>query len=316
MLKYILRRLLLILPVLLAVTFVIFTLLYFTDGNPARAILGETATDEAVAALEEELGLNDPFIVRYFTYLANLLQGDWGTSYKTTRPVLEELFSRFPTTLTLAALSIVLAVAIGIPTGIISATKQYSLFDNTSMVFALTGVSMPNFWQGMILIIVFSVWLGWLPVSGIDTPLHWILPTITVGTSTTAIITRMTRSSMLDVIRQDYVRTARAKGQKESVITLHHQLKNALIPVITVVGLQFGALLGGAVLTETVFAIPGLGKLMVDSIRDRNYPIIQGGVLLIAITFAFINLLVDVLYAYMDPRIKANYVQAKKRRST
>ncbi len=311
MLNYIIKRLLLVLPVLLAVTFVIFTLLYFTPGNPAKAMLGEVASPEALADLEEELGLNDPFLVRYGNYLLGLLQGDMGTSYRTDRPVAEELFSRLPTTLNLALLSILIAVAIGIPVGIISATKQYSWFDNTSMVFALLGVSMPNFWQGMVLILVFSVWLGILPVSGFTTPAHWILPAVTIGTSTAAIIARMTRSSMLEVNRQDYIRTARAKGQKESVVIMKHQLKNALIPVITVVGLQFGALLGGAVLTETIFAVPGIGRYMVEAIKNRDYPVIQGGVLLIAVIFTFVNLAVDILYAYADPRIKANYSQAK-----
>ncbi len=222
LLNYIIKRLLLVLPVLLAVTFVIFTLLYFTPGNPAKAMLGEVADPEALAALEEELGLNDPFLVRYGNYLLGLLQGDMGTSYRSDRPVSQELFSRLPTTLNLALLSIVIAVAIGIPVGIISATKQYSWFDNISMVFALLGVSMPNFWQGMVLILVFSVWLGVLPVSGFSTPAHWILPAVTIGTSTAAIIARMTRSSMLEVNRQDYIKTARAKGQKESVVIMKH----------------------------------------------------------------------------------------------
>ncbi len=313
MLKYIIRRVVMIIPVMLAVTFVIFTLLYFTPGDPAAMILGEQASIEAIEQKREELGLNDPFILQYFHYVLGLLQGDMGISYSTGRPVADELFARFPTTLRLALYSIVVAVGIGVPVGIISATKQYSLFDNVSMIVALIGVSIPNFWQGMMLMLVFSVNLQWLPATGIEDPLGWILPSITVGTSTAAIITRMTRSSMLDVTRQDYIRTARAKGQKESVIILKHQLSNALIPILTVVGLQFGSLLGGAVLTETVFAIPGLGKFMVDSIKERNYPVVQGGVLLIALTFVVVNLVVDILYAYVDPRIKANYVSAKKK---
>ncbi len=312
MIRYVVRRVVMIIPVMLAVTFVIFTLLYFTDGNPAQIILGEQASAEAIAQLEEELGLNDPFFVQYFDYVLGLLQGDMGISYSTKRPVSEELFARFPVTMRLAGYSILIAVAIGVPIGIISATKQYSLFDNVSMLVALVGVSIPNFWQGMMLMLLFAVQLKWLPATGITDPLGWILPSITVGTSTAAIITRMTRSSMLDVIRQDYIRTARAKGQKEKVIVLKHQLNNALIPIVTVVGLQFGSLLGGAVLTESIFAIPGLGKLMVDSIKDRNYPVVQGGVLLIALSFVVVNLIVDILYAYVDPRIKANYAHAKK----
>lgn len=312
MLKYIFKRIIMTIPVLLAVSFVIFTLLYFTPGNPAQTILGEQATAEAVAQLEEELGLNDPFFVRYGNYLLDLFHGEMGVSYKTGRDVTEEIFSRFPTTMLLAVLSISVATLIGVPLGIISATKQYSLFDNCAMVFALLGVSMPNFWQGMVLVLIFSVYLGWFPVSGFYGPAYWVLPSITIGTSTAAIITRMTRSSMLEVKSQDYIRTARAKGQKEKVIILKHQLKNALIPIMTVIGLQFGSLLGGAVLTESIFAIPGLGKYMVDSIKTRDYPVIQAGVLLIALTFVMVNLLVDILYAYADPRIKANYAAAKK----
>ncbi len=315
MLNYVIKRVLLIIPVIFAVTFVIFTLLYFTPGNPAMAILGEegAAKPGALEALEEELGLNDPFLVRYGNYLFDLLQGDMGISYSTGNPVAEELLDKLPTTATLTFWSIIIAIAIGVPVGIISATKQYSLFDNASMIVALLGVSMPNFWQGMVLIIIFSVSLGWLPVSGIATPLHWILPAVTIGTSTAATITRMTRSSMLEVNKQDYVRTARAKGQKEMVVLLRHQLKNALIPILTVIGLQIGAMFGGAVLTESVFAIPGIGRLMVNSIKTRDFPVVQGGVLLISIIFTFINLFVDILYAYADPRIKANYTRGKKK---
>lgn len=312
MLRYIIKRIIMIIPVMLAVTLVIFTLLHFTPGDPAAMMLGEQATQEAIAQKREELGLNDPFFVQYFNYVLGLAQGDMGVSYTTGRDVSTELFSRFPVTIKLATFSIIIAVLIGVPIGIISATKQYSLFDNVSMIVALIGVSIPNFWQGMMLMLLFAVHLQWVPATGIDEWTGWILPSITVGTSTAAIITRMTRSSMLEVRSQDYVRTARAKGQKESKIILKHQLNNALIPIITVIGLQFGSLLGGAVLTESVFAIPGLGKLMVDSIKEKNYPVVQGGVLLIALTFVVVNLIVDILYAYVDPRIKANYSHAKK----
>lgn len=215
--------------------------------------------------------------------------------------------TRFPVTLKLAAFSILIAVSLGIPIGIISATKQYSLFDNVAMVVALLGVSMPNFWQGLLLILLFSVTLGWLPASGFSTWKHMILPAVTIGTSTVAVITRMTRSSMLEVIRQDYIRTARAKGQVESKVINRHALKNALIPIITVVGLQFGYLLSGAVLTESIFAVPGVGRLMVESIKQRDFPVVQGAVLFIAITFSLVNLFVDIMYAYVDPRIRSQY---------
>lgn len=306
--KYILRRLLMLIPVILGVTFIIFTMMYFTPGDPARIMLGEAAAEADVIRLRAELGLDDPFLVQFGRYVTNaVVHQDIGRSYTTKRPVLELIMTRFPSTLTLAALGIMVAVLIGIPTGIISATKQYSLFDNVAMVFALLGVSMPNFWQGLMMILVFSVYLGWLPSSGFNTPAHMVLPALTIGTSTAAIITRMTRSSMLEVIRQDYIRTARAKGQVESKVINRHALKNALIPIITVVGLQFGYLLGGAVLTESIFAVPGVGRLMVDSIRSRDFPVVQGGVLFIAVTFSFVNLIVDILYAFVDPRIRSQY---------
>lgn len=306
--KYILRRLLMLIPVILGVTFIIFTMMYFTPGDPARIMLGEAAAEADVIRLRAELGLDDPFLVQFGRYVKDaVVHQDIGRSYTTKRPVLELIMTRFPSTLKLAALGIMVAVIIGIPTGIISATKQYSLFDNVAMVVALLGVSMPNFWQGLMMILVFSVYLGWLPSSGFNTPAHMVLPALTIGTSTAAIITRMTRSSMLEVIRQDYIRTARAKGQVESKVINRHALKNALIPIITVIGLQFGYLLGGAVLTESIFAVPGVGRLMVDSIRSRDFPVVQGGVLFIAVTFSFVNLIVDILYAFVDPRIRSQY---------
>lgn len=308
MYKYIARRLLLLIPVIIGVTFIIFSMMYFTPGDPARIILGESAKAEDVSRLREELGLNDPYFVQFGNYVKKaVLEQDIGNSYVTKRPVVTEITDRFPTTLKLAAFSIVIAVVIGIPIGIISATKQYSLFDNVSMVLALIGVSMPNFWQGLLLILFFSVYLGWLPSSGFSSFKHMILPAVTIGTSTIAVITRMTRSSMLEVVRQDYIRTARAKGQVESKVINHHALKNALIPIITVIGIQFGYLLSGAVLTESIFAVPGVGRLMVQSIKERDFPVVQGSVLFIAVAFSLVNLLVDILYAYVDPRIRSQY---------
>lgn len=306
--KYILRRLLLLIPVMIGVSFIVFTMMYFTPGDPARIMLGESAPEAEVTRLRDELGLNDPFFVQYGRYVKNaVVHQDLGRSYVTKRPVFDEIAARFPNTLKLAALGVLVAVLIGIPVGIISATKQYSLFDNVSMIFALIGVSMPNFWQGLLLIILFSINLAWLPSSGFDTWKHMILPAVTLGTSSAAIITRMTRSSMLEVVRQDYIRTARAKGQKESVVINQHALKNALIPILTVIGLQFGYLLGGAVLTESIFGITGVGRLMVDSIKSRDMLVVQGGVLFIAVVFSIVNLGVDILYSYVDPRIKSQY---------
>ena len=306
--KYVLRRVMLLIPVIIGVTFIIFTMMYLTPGDPARILLGETASAEAVAKLRDDLGLDDPYLVQFGRYVKNaVVHQDIGRSYATKRPVTEEVISRFPTTLKLASFSILIAVIIGIPVGIISATKQYSLFDNLSMVVALLGVSMPNFWQGLLLILLFAVHLKWLPPSGFSSFKHMILPSVTIGTSTAAVITRMTRSSMLEVIRQDYIRTARAKGQVENKVIWHHALKNALIPIITVIGLQFGYLLGGAVLTETIFSISGVGRLMVDSIKSQDFPVVQGAVLFIAVIFSVVNLLVDIMYAYVDPRIRSQY---------
>ena len=305
--KYIIRRLFMMIPIMVGVTFIIFFITYITPGDPAVLMLGEAAPLEALEALRQSMGLNDPFLQRYVTYVANLLQGDLGISFVTRRGVLEEIFARFPTTLLLAFYGTILSMIIGIPLGILSATKQYTIFDTTSTALGLTMVSIPNFWLGLMLIILFSVNLGWLPPSGVATWQAWILPIFTIGTGSAAMVMRITRSSMLEVIRQDYIRTARAKGQKESVIIWKHAMRNAMIPVVTAIGLDFGMLLGGAVLTETIYSIPGLGRYMVDSIRTRDFPIIQGGVLFLAIVFSLVNLLVDILYAYIDPRIKSQY---------
>lgn len=311
--KFIFKRLLMMIPVLLGVTLVVFTIMYFTPGDPASIILGDMATEEDRALFNEQNGLNGSFVEQYFTYMKKVIvEGDLGTSYTTKLSVTSEILSRFPTTFKLAGISIVLACMIGIVCGIISATRQYSLFDHIATGASLIGVSLPNFWQGMMLIIVFSAWLGWLPPSGFSTPAHWILPAVTIGTSSAANIMRMTRSSMLEVIRQDYIRTARSKGQKESIVIWRHALRNALIPIITVVGLNFGKLLGGAVLTESIFSIAGIGKLMVDAIKAKNTPLVQGGVLFIAVVMCFVNLLVDVLYAYVDPKIRSQYMRGKK----
>ena len=305
--KYILKRLGMLIPVLLGVTFIIFTLSYLTPGDPVRMILGEVAPPEAIAQLREELGLDKPFLVRFFNYVLGAIRLDFGFSYQSRRPVFTEIMARFPTTMQLAGMSVALSLLLGIPLGILSATKQYTVFDAGANFVGLLGSSIPTFWQAMILVVVFSVTFRFFPPSGWATPMHKILPVITVGTSGTAIIMRMTRSSMLEVIRQDYIRTARAKGQRESKVIFKHALKNALIPVTTTAGLQFGSMLGGAVLTETIFAIPGLGRYMVDAIIQRDLPVILGGVLLISAAFSVVNLMVDILYAFIDPRIRSQY---------
>ena len=307
MYKYVLKRLLMLIPVIIGVSFLVFFIMSLSPGDPARTILGETAPIEAVEALREELGLNDPVLKRYVDYMGGLLHGDMGTSYKSNRPVFDEIMGRFPATLKLSLWGMLFAVALSIPIGIISATKQYSLVDGVSMVGALLGVATPNFWLGLILIIVFSLNLKWFPSGGMDGWKTYIMPVITLGTGCIASITRTTRSSMLEVIRQDYIRTAQAKGMKQRVVITRHALRNALIPVITVIGLQFGYLLGGAVLTETVFSWPGVGTYLVNSIKAKDTPSVMGCVIVFSIAFSIVNLLVDLLYAFVDPRIKSKY---------
>ena len=307
MLKFIGKRLLMLIPVLIGVSLIVFTLMQLSPGDPAMIILGAQAAPEDIAILRESMGLNDPLIVQFFRFLLGMFTLDFGTSYKDGMPVLTKLLEALPYTAELTFCAVLLALIIGIPAGIISATKQYSVFDRIASVLALIGFSTPNFWLSIMLILVFSVNLKWLPVSGTGSILHLVLPSIALGVQSAAVFTRMTRSSMLEVLNMDYIRTARAKGLSERVVILKHALKNALIPVITVVGLQIGLLFGGAILTETVFAWPGVGRLMIDSIRAKDTPVVQGGVIFTASIFVFINLLVDILYANVDPRVKAQY---------
>ncbi len=307
MIKYAIKRILLLIPVLIAITFIIFSLLHFS-GDPARVILGEQASGDQVEKLREEMGLNDPFLIQYGRYAKKVfVEFDLGRSYVTKRSVNDEIKARYPKTLTLAISGIVVAVFIGVPLGVISATKQNSWADNISMFLALIGVSMPVFWKGILFMLLFSLTLKWLPTSGYGTFKQMILPAISLGLGSAAIIARMTRSSMLEVYRQDYIRTARAKGLREFFVVNRHALRNALIPVITVIGLQFGYLLGGAVITESIFSIPGIGKWIVDGIAKRDMVVVQGGVLLIAMTFSIINLIVDIVYGVLDPKIREQY---------
>lgn len=272
--------------------------------GPVRMMLGESATPEAQAELRLELGLDDPFLVQYGRYIKNIVvHQDLGTSYSTRRPVLDEIMTVFPNTVKLATAAIIIAVILGTFLGIVSAVRQNSLLDNAVMVLALIGTSAPIFWIGILMIILFSVNLGWLPPSGFGSFKQLIMPALALGMQSTAVVARMTRSSMLEVIRQDFVKTARAKGQKESVVIMKHVFRNALIPVITVVGLQFGTLLGGAMLTEVVFSIPGVGRLMIEAIKQRDFPIVQGSVLFVAACFSLVNLAVDLLYAVVDPKV-------------
>ena len=304
MLKFTMKRLVYLVLVLVGVSFLVFLLLYMTPGDPVRMMLGESATPDAQAELRLELGLDDPFLVQYGRYIKNIVvHQDLGTSYSTRRPVLDEIMTVFPNTVKLATAAIIIAVILGTFLGIVSAVRQNSLLDNAVMVLALIGTSAPIFWIGILMIILFSVNLGWLPPSGFGSFKQLIMPALALGMQSTAVVARMTRSSMLEVIRQDFVKTARAKGQKESVVIMKHVFRNALIPVITVVGLQFGTLLGGAMLTEVVFSIPGVGRLMIEAIKQRDFPIVQGSVLFVAACFSLVNLAVDLLYAVVDPKV-------------
>jgi len=291
-------------PVILGISLIIFTVVRIIPGDPAYILAGPHATKEQMDQIRAQLGLDKHPVTQYMIFLKNLFQGDLGTSTRTGLPVIREILTRFPNTLLLALASILLATVFGVTIGIIAGVKQNSKFDYLSMLVALLGLSMPVFWLGLMLMLLFSIKLGWFPAVGADSLKHLVLPAITLGANSTAIIARMTRSSMLEVIRLDYIRTARAKGLAEKVVIFRHALKNALIPVVTVIGLQTGTLLGGAVLTEIVFAWPGIGRLLVEAILSRDYPVVQGVVLLIATVFIFVNLIVDILYSYLDPRIR------------
>lgn len=330
--RSLIKRILLVIPVLIGVSILAFSILHLIPGDPAQVILGERSTPQALAQLREDLGLNEPLYYQYFTFMKNVLKGDFGKSIITNESVSTELFTAFATTLELTFLAMLIAIIVGISVGTLAAVKQYSIFDNVSMVGALMGVSMPIFWLGLLMIWLFSYKLGWLPASGrlavtfdvervtnfifidtliagnfkafVDALKHLIMPAVALATIPMAIIARMTRSSMLEVMRQDYIRTARAKGLSEWVVIFKHSIKNAFLPIITVIGLQVGLLLGGAVMTETIFSLPGLGRKMYKSIMARDYPMVQGGILLIAFFFVLVNLIVDILYMYIDPRIK------------
>lgn len=314
MLRYTGRRLLLMLPVLLGVSFLIFFIMDFTPGDPAIMILGEGAKPAEYAALREQMGLNDGFFVRYGRYVTNAVKGDFGSSYRTRLPVLQEIASRLPTTFWMAVTSMVIAILLGIPIGALSAVKQYSLADNIALGFTLLLTSMPGFWFAMMLILVFSLKFGLLPSLGADSWIHFILPAVAAASSTMASLARMTRSTMLEVIRQDYIRTAQAKGAKQLTIVFRHALRNALLPVVTIIGTNFGFALGGTIVIEQVFAIPGLGQLMVNSIRTKDVPMVIGAVLFAAIIASGINLVVDIIYTYIDPRLRSKYAKPRVRK--
>ena len=306
MLGYLAWRSLHSLLLLWLVTVVVFGLLHLTPGDPASLMLGEQATPEQIRDLRHALGLDEPLVTQYAWFLGHAVRGDFGASIRAQRPALEVVLERLPATLLLTAGAFTFALCVGLPIGVISAVKRLSLWDHGSMALALMGQSMPVFWLGLMLIVVFSVHLRWLPVSGAGGPEHLVLPAVTLGTFLIGLIIRLTRSSMLDVLGQDYVRTARAKGLAERAVIVRHALRNALIPVVTLLGLQLGILLGGAVITETVFAWPGVGMVTVTAIYQHDYPVVQCAVFISAVLVVSINWAVDVLYHVLDPRIRAS----------
>lgn len=305
MLRYIQIRLLASVPVILGVSILVFLMLHLLPGDPVQAMLGDTVVDKArLDQLREQLGLNDPLYVQYGRFLSKAVQGDLGRSLQRRKPVAEEIAAQLPSTLQLTVAAIGLAIVIGVALGTLAAINHNTWVDALMMLIALTGVSMPGFWLGMLLILCFSLWLGWLPASGSQGVERLILPAVALGYGAAAVIARLVRSSMLEVMRQEYITTARAKGLARVTVILRHALKNALIPVVTIIGLQIGALLAGAVVIETVFSRQGVGRLLVDGILSKDFPVVQGTVLVIATSYVLINLVVDVLYAAIDPRIR------------
>ena len=304
--RYLLRRLLLTIPVLLGVATLVFSLIHFIPGDPAQAMLGEGASPEDVAQLRARLGLDRPLLVQYGSFLQGLVRGDLGVSLRNDQPVLQQILERMPATAELAFASMAVAVLIAVPLGIIAAVWRGTFVDYSAMTLSLVGISVPNFWLGPLLAIVFAVELGWLPVGGRGTPAHLVLPAVTLGAALAAILARMTRASLLEELREPYVLAARAKGVSRIRAILRHAFRNSLIPIVTILGLQFGVVLTGAVITETIFAWPGIGRLLIQSISFRDYPTVQGCVLLIAVTYVGVNLLTDLTYGFLDPRIRVD----------
>lgn len=315
MARYIFKRILLMIPVILGISLLVFGMMELSPGDPAQIILGMKATPEALSNLRAQMGLDQPFWTRYFNFILNAVQGDFGVSWRTNLPVFAEITARLMTTIRLALGAMLIMVLVGIPVGILSAVKQYSLMDNLTLTGALILSSMPAFWLGTLLILFFALQLSWLPAMGNDSFTGYILPWITLAASSLATLVRMTRSSMLEVIGADYIKMARAKGANEKQVILGHALRNALLPIITIVGMNFAGLLGGTVIIEQVFTLNGLGSLAITSVRQMDVPMVMAEVLFIAMMTSVINLIVDVLYVYIDPRLKSQYVKVKKARA-
>ena len=304
MLRYLLRRLLLTVPVMLGVATLVFALIHLVPGDPAQAMLGETATADEIARLRSSLGLDRPLIAQYGSFLGGIARGDLGKSFRTGQPVAREIWRRLGDTGILAISAMAVAIAVAIPLGIVAAVFRGRALDHTAMTLALAGISMPSFWLGPLLAIFFAVRLGWLPVSGSGTPAHLVLPAITLGTALAAILARMTRSSVIEELRELYVMAARARGLSQARAVVRHAFRNSLIPVVTIIGLQFGAVLTGTIITETIFGWPGVGRLLITAINTRDYPLVQGCILFISVTYVAMNLLTDLTYGWLDPRIR------------
>lgn len=304
MFSFIIKRIIQVIPVLIGITILVFSMLHLVPGDPARTMVGIEASAEQIEQARENLGLNKPLPEQFFLFVSKAFQGDLGDSIRTGLPVTEEIADRLPVTIKIAVGATIFATVFGILCGIIAAVNHNKLGDSMVMVISLLSISTPSYFLGLILMLVFSLYLGWFPTIGINTPIHYVLPIITLGAQSMGLVARMTRSGMLDVLRQDFIRTARAKGLPERIVIYIHAFKNALIPVVTVVGLRFGGLLAGTVLVESVFAVPGIGRFMVEAVLLRDYPVVQGTVLVVAASFVFINLLVDLLYGLIDPRIR------------
>ena len=311
MLKYIVKRLLILIPVLLGVSFLVFSILALMPADVASVQLGVSATPEGIEKWNEEHGLNDPFFQRYFNYMAGLLTGDPGISWSSNTPIKTEFLQRIPSTMILTAGTIVLVILLGVPVGVISAIKQYSIFDKISRLLAMLLTSLPAFWLGLLLILEFSLNLNWFPATGAGSLNHYVLPWITLSAAMAAQMIRMTRSTMLEVIRADYVQTARAKGAKPGRIVMIHELRNAMLPMITVVGIILGQTLGGAIVTETIFALPGVGTYLLQGIFKYDMPVVMISVLFIAAVIGIINLFIDILYMYIDPRLRSQFVKKR-----
>lgn len=319
MFKYIIKRLLAIIPVVLGVLFIVFAIMRMAPGDPAMAALGSHYTMEQYEAKREELGLNDPFIVQFVDYVVDVVtEFDLGTSYANKRPVLTEIQERLPVTLRLGLSGVVITIALGIPLGILAAIRQYSVGDYIATVMSLVLASTPSFWLGLMLIIIFALNLHWLPASmssvALSTWKHWLLPVVTIGLPPVASVLRFTRSTMLDVVRQDYIRTAHSKGLSESKVIIKHALRNALLPIVTFVGLMLGFTVAGSVVIESIFSIPGIGSLVTSAVSHQDYPVIQGCVLILSILICLINLTVDLIYGFIDPRIMSMYKTGSKKK--